>query len=621
MRCCSITLRSSDVCTLSCSYSFGGNDDQCLPLSSSLCDPRAVSEDAFANHLRVDSHPALGRLKPSRSVLVIVAAFLIALLGSLPLLSRYHFDEGWYTNAAIEMVRTGDYLTPRYADGSARFRKPIVTYWVLAGTYATMGIGLVASRLPFLLAGGVVLWVTYRIGRSTTGDSHTGVAATAILASNIEFMESATKSTPDMLQCLFLTLSIWGAVEIMFQQRRESRWYALLYVGAGLAIATKGFLAVILLLFVWGCARFVPMTNSGARRIMHWGWLGAGVVIALSWFIGLLLFQGSSAISTMFEDQIGERLEGAQTFVLTNVLLYVLTPLRFFAPWIVLLTIAVMTQRDLVVQYIRLRKPLVWFVLGWFLANVILFSLGNLMRSRYLLPTYPLLAVLLADMLMLSLRTSTFHAVTRTIRSVMLAALGLGLFVAAIGGRLDLQVLLGGVLFAGVTGLLYIAAFRRIALPALVALSLTVIAAFATLEQFIKPVIITSPARDITHRLLELQPIPQPIAAIDVRPSLVNQIRLLSGGRVVLQEIRIKTDPYTLRQFPLVLGSERVRQTLGDSAQRDIEECGATYAPPTIAAIWAWLITGDRESLTNTERTSYYLIKRRTGEIWISKKA
>ena len=570
-----------------------------------------MSEDSFADHLRIDSHPVIGQPHPSRSVLVIVAVFLIALLGSLPLLSRYHFDEGWYTNAAIEMVRTGDYLTPRYAEGSARFRKPIVTYWVLVASYATMGIGLVASRLPFLLAGVMVLWVTYRIARSATGDSHTGVLAAAILASNIEFMESATKSTPDMLQCLFMTVSIWGAIEIIFQQRRESRWYASLYVGAGLAIATKGLLAVMLLLFVWAFVRFAPMNEGEERRIFHWGWLSAGLLIALSWFLGSMFLQGSGAISTIWEDQIGERLEGAQAFMLTNVLLYVLTPLRFFAPWFLLLAMAFLSQRNLAMQHLRIRNPLVMFAFGWFAVNVILFSLGNLMRSRYLLPTYPLWAVLLADMLMRSLQSLAFsHAVTRTIRGVILTALGLGLVVAVVGWRLDQQILLGGILFAGVTGLLYVAAFRRVALPALVAMSLTIIAAFATLEQFIKPVFISSPAKAITHRLLESQPGPQPIAAIDVRPSLVNQIRLLSGGRLVLQEFRTEPNPDNLRQFSVILGSERVRQKLGDPAEGSIEECGVTYAPPPIAAIWAWLSTGDKASLTNTDRTAYYLIKR-----------
>lgn len=582
-----------------------------MPLSSSLCDPRAVSEDAFADHLRLDSHAAPGRLNPSRSILVIVAAFLIALLGSLPLHSRYYFDEGWYTNAAIEMVRTGDYLTPRYADGSVRFRKPIVTYWVLVASYTTMGIGLVASRLPFLVAGCIVLWVTYRIGRSATGDSHTGVAAAAILASNIQFMESATKSTPDMLQCLFLTLSIWGAVEIIFQQRRESHWYALLYVGAGLAIATKGMLAVMLMLFLWAFGRFRPMSDRSSIPLTHLGWLAAGLLIPLSWFVISTLLQGSAAISTLFEDQIGDRLEGAPTLILPNLALYLLTPLRFFGPWLVLLGIALLAQRDLLVGYVGRHKPLVWFVLGWLFVSVVIFSLGNLMRSRYLLPTYPLTAVLLADLLRQCLRSSVaVHLLERTVRWIVIGGASAGIIVAAAGLRLDTSMLAGGLLFAAFALALYSMTFHRRLVPVLIALSLAIMAAFGTLEQAIKPVFLTSPAGEITRRLLELDPLPSRIAAVDVRQSLSNLIRLMSGGRLVVKEFRSETNPDSLRTFPVILGSERVRQTLGDSAQGGIEECGVAYAPPPIKAIWAWLTTGDRTRLMDTERTPYYLMRR-----------
>ena len=494
-------------------FSQRRHDDQRLPLSSSLCDPRAVSEDAFADHLRLGSHAAPGRLNPSRSILVIVAAFLIALLGSLPLLSRYHFDEGWYTNAAIEMVRTGDYLTPRYADGSVRFRKPIVTYWVLVASYTTMGIGLVASRLPFLLAGCIVLWVTYRIGRSATGDSHTGVAAAAILASNIEFMESATKSTPDMLQCLFLTLSIWGAVEIIFQQRRESHWYALLYVGAGLAIATKGMLAVMLMLFVWAFARFRPMTD----RIEHPASCtrdgsALGLLIPLSWFVGLDAFarkRGDLYDCSKIKSAIAWK--ALQTFILTNVLLYLLTPFRFFAPWIVLLVIAVLTQRDLLFQYMSGTEAV-----GLVCSRMVSgqcdpdFSLGNLMRSRYLLPTYPLLAVLLADLLMqMSSQSSRmFHRRNSTVSGPDGDAMRARTRCGSHRLRLDTSMLAGGFSSQPVALALYSTTFHRRLVACSVALSLTIIAAFATFEQFIKPVFITSPAREITRRLLELHPLP-----------------------------------------------------------------------------------------------------------------
>ncbi|MDL1889275.1 hypothetical protein FBQ96_06790, partial [Nitrospirales bacterium NOB] len=124
--------------------------------------------------------------------------------------------------AAIQMVQSGDYVTPRYADGSLRFRKPILTYWVLATSYATLGIGLVSSRLPFLLAACATLWVTYRLARSVTQDPRIGLLAAALLGSNILFMESATKATPDILQCLFITLSLWGATELLFNRLQQT---------------------------------------------------------------------------------------------------------------------------------------------------------------------------------------------------------------------------------------------------------------------------------------------------------------------------------------------------------------------------------------------------------------
>ena len=405
-----------------------------------------MSEDAFADHLRLDSHAAPGRLNPSRTILVIVAAFLIALLGSLP------FIRAITSTKAGTRMQPSKWFAPATSDPAVcrrivRFRKPIVTYWVLVASYSTMGIGLVASRLPFLVAGCIVLWVTYRIARSATGDYHTGVAAAAILASNIQFMESATKSTPDMLQCLFLTLSIWGAVEIIFQQRRESHWYALLYVGAGLAIATKGFLAVILLLFVWGYARFGPLRRSASPHHAL-GWLGAGVSDRHCPGSSFRRFcKAAAAISTLFEDQIGDRLEGAPTLILPNLALYLLTPLRFFGPWLVLLGIALLAQRDLLVGYVGRHKPLVWFVLGWLFVSVVICFTRESMRSRYLLPTYPLTAVLLADLLRQCLRSSVaVHLLERTVRSIVIGGASAGIIVAAAGLRLDTSMLAGGLL-------------------------------------------------------------------------------------------------------------------------------------------------------------------------------
>lgn len=540
-----------------------------------------------------------------------VLVFFLSLLGSLPLLSRYHLDEGWYTNAAIQMAQSGDYATPRYADGTLRFRKPILTYWVLTISYAAMGISLFSSRLPFLLAACAILWVTYRLAKSVTQDESTGVLAAAILGSNIQFMESATKATPDILQCLFLTISLWGAVELLFNRRRESIWYALLYVGAGLGIATKGLLPFAFVAFVLLFTRPVPAETDKPVRILHIGWLLAGLLVGLSWLAGTLLIRGPEVISTLFEDQVGERLEGAHRIFFSNLVLYVLTPVRFFAPWILMLVMAAAMQKDWLWSYAQRHRRLIWFVLGWLLVNIAIFSLGNLMRPRYLLPTFPLLSVLLADILRQTLRGGkSARLVSRIVQWVILVCLGIGITLMLAGWRIDQRFAIGGLCFSGLLMFLYMRTFRRQVIPVLISLSLAIMGAFGTLEQFLKPVVITSPAAEITHKLLQLTPRPEAIAAVGLRHSVANQIRLLSGGRVTLAEFKEETEQEALHRFPVMLVSRKIQQDFVGSSGYESEACGVDYPPLSFDEMWTALKTGERVKRLEKDQKPYFLIRK-----------
>ncbi|MFO0732345.1 MAG: hypothetical protein U0361_15440 [Nitrospiraceae bacterium] len=102
----------------------------------------------------------------------------------------------------------------------------------------------------------------------------------------------------------------------------------------------------------------------------------------------------------MFDDQIGERLEGAQTFLFTNLLLYSLTSLRFFAPGWWCSGPSPWMQRDLPLLSRPTPTPDLVRASGWPAQHSgVLTRQSGASRSRYLLPTYPLLALLLADLL------------------------------------------------------------------------------------------------------------------------------------------------------------------------------------------------------------------------------
>ncbi len=162
-------------------------------------------------------------------------------LGLFPLVNDFvfhHPDERHYTDAALHMLKTGDWWVPCQADGTPRFQKPILTYWVLAVSYWVGGVSPLASRLPFLLAGCGVLWLTYRMGKSLFG-KESGILAALILMTNPIFLLSSTRSIPDIYLCLFLTLSAWGFLLILTQAHRSMLGLWMFYGGVGLAVATK----------------------------------------------------------------------------------------------------------------------------------------------------------------------------------------------------------------------------------------------------------------------------------------------------------------------------------------------------------------------------------------------
>src|SRR5207248_3465130 len=63
-------------------------------------------------------------------------------LGTLGLIDP---DEPFYAQTAREMIQTGDWLTPRIF-GAPQFEKPILYYWLVAGSFRYLGESEFAGR-------------------------------------------------------------------------------------------------------------------------------------------------------------------------------------------------------------------------------------------------------------------------------------------------------------------------------------------------------------------------------------------------------------------------------------------------------------------------------------------
>jgi 4-amino-4-deoxy-L-arabinose transferase-like glycosyltransferase len=137
-------------------------------------------------------------------------------------------DEAVYSFAAREMVRTGDWLTPRFL-GRYFLYKPPAVYWLSGASVLLLGDRAASYRLPSLLASAATCALVFAAASSTFGWS-AGLAAWLVLLSCPLWIELSRRNITDAVFCFAVTLAVLGT--------RRAGWA--FSIGAALAILTKG---------------------------------------------------------------------------------------------------------------------------------------------------------------------------------------------------------------------------------------------------------------------------------------------------------------------------------------------------------------------------------------------
>ena len=155
--------------------------------------------------------------------------------------SLWDKDEGCNATAALEMVKSGDYIVPHF-NSQLRVDKPALLYWLQAAAYHLFGIHEFSARLPSALASLFTLLLCYELGRSMFGKT-TGLLAGLMIATTPLMCGAARFANPDALLQLFI-------VSMMFffwqSQRGGALWFAAFGAAAGLAVLAKGPVGIVL---------------------------------------------------------------------------------------------------------------------------------------------------------------------------------------------------------------------------------------------------------------------------------------------------------------------------------------------------------------------------------------
>lgn len=331
-------------------------------------------------------------MEDQRWRLLALAPLLVAAALFLPSIGArliYLGDEARYALLARNMVQTGDWLVPRIGSEVHLEKTPLFIWSIAALSLAQRDVTELTAVLPSAVSGILGVGMTVLLGRSMFGP-RVGVLAGLVLATTWGYFWHARLALADMMVTAFVVAgaaAFWAAVGRPGQRRLPM---ALFWVGLGLALSAKGPVGLMPLL---PCGAFLVADHgwSGLRKLRPLTGVAVVAVISVPWALAFAFQPETSYVqSVLVEDFLAPRLRG---WGQPSEALWALGPIGVgFMPWAPFLPSAVRhgwwkPEGDDTRRAFR-------FLVFWVLAYVIVITLMPHKRDRYLLPTYPALALM-----------------------------------------------------------------------------------------------------------------------------------------------------------------------------------------------------------------------------------
>lgn len=316
------------------------------------------------------------RLPPVHIILLAAGAFLgfFSNIWNTPL---FDLDEGAFSEATLEMLRSGNYLTTTL-NGLPRYAKPILTYWTQAASVTLFGVHDFAFRLPSAISATLWMLAVWFFARRYAGGYR--AALVAALAVPLSLMSGIIghAAIADALLNLFLALTFFDIYRYFDQPRRTVLLRVYLWMGLGLL--TKGPVAVVLPLLV-SFLFFMWQRRMGDWRravINPLGWLVLLATIA-PWVVPLYLHdQGAFLDHFIMQQNIGRYTSTMQGH--GGEIWYYL----IWAP-VIVLPFTALLPRILRSGFGRDPSPLDGYLVLWFGVTFVLFSFSETQLPDYLL--------------------------------------------------------------------------------------------------------------------------------------------------------------------------------------------------------------------------------------------
>lgn len=322
------------------------------------------------------------------------AVFLLALLLGFSFMesrSLFEPDEGRYTNVALNIADSGEWISLHRHPDSLHFTKPPLTYWAMAASAKVFGFNTWAVRLPIALAYILSVLMVFELGKIFCREKP-WLPALIFATSPFPFLASNYIST-DFILAACETLAILCFSQYAFLKKSKF-WMDAMWAGFGLAFLAKGppsllpLLPIIVLLW----------RQKDLKTLFRPFGFVAFAVIGLAWY-GIVIQRHPGLLDYFIGHEVVARL--ADGNMQRSPEWY--GPLKVYLPVFLLgaLPWLVMAGRSMA------RNLKSWssqtseqrFLWCWLLLPLLIFSLSRSRMPLYVLPLFIPFALLLAQAL------------------------------------------------------------------------------------------------------------------------------------------------------------------------------------------------------------------------------
>lgn len=300
-------------------------------------------------------------------------------------------NEGLYAEVAREMLINKHFIIP-YLDNVPYLEKPPLLYWLIALSYHIFGVNEFAARVVPSTFTALTCLSIFFVGRKLQA-ARTGFIASIILLTSLVFIMIGRVVFFDMLLTFFVSASLF--LFYFWTQENKLSYLCLSYIFLGLAVLTKGFLALVLIPLIMITFLFLMRAErTDYKALFNKKALIAFLIIVLPWHLLAMFSFAQFTWEYFINNQILRffNLRFPHDYHTGPIYFYIPRAIAYLLPWSIFL--------PFIFWPFKLKRPfepLQAFLWTWFLVMFVFFSLSGDKGDYYLVIGIIPLAWLLAQ--------------------------------------------------------------------------------------------------------------------------------------------------------------------------------------------------------------------------------